>query len=74
MQVNLLDVLCEKLGCGYVSDLTQEKYREAVKKAANEFMSEDIYDDQWITAAEYVSLGTVKAKTVKEAMNYFSTL
>lgn len=74
MLKNLLDMLCEKANCVYVSDLTQDKYRQAVAAAAKELMKQDVDDSQWIAAAEYVSLGEVKVKTAQAAKDYFNTL
>lgn len=51
---NLLDILCEKVGCDYLSDLKAKQTRSAVLSAIQQIHKEDYSTEMWNETLSYI--------------------
>lgn len=68
---DLFDVLCEKTGCEYMSDMKYESHREAVYRAASELRKEDFRLKQWTEFVTDYLREDIEFSTYDEVEIYF---
>ena len=51
---HLLDILCEKVGCNYLSDLRREQNKTAAIRAIRQLTKEDFSTEMWNETLSYI--------------------
>lgn len=51
---HLLDILCEKVGCNYLSDLRHEQTKSAAIRAIRQIRKEDYSTEMWNETLSYI--------------------
>ena len=51
---HLLDILCEKVGCNYLSDLRHEQTKSATIRAIRQIRKEDYSTEMWNETLSYI--------------------
>ena len=51
---HLLDILCEKVGCNYLSDLRREQNKTAAIRAIRQLTKEDYSTEMWNETLSYI--------------------
>ena len=51
---HLLDILCEKVGCNYLSDLRHEQTKSAAIRAIRQIHKEDYSTEMWNETLSYI--------------------
>ena len=51
---HLLDILCEKVGCNYLSDLRHEQTKSVAIRAIRQIRKEDYSTEMWNETLSYI--------------------